>query len=46
MQVGLQAGTALHDPKGTIRDASQEFRRLWAEERDFRQAVSEVLEAP
>ena len=29
MQVGLQAGTTLHDLKGTVRDAPQQLRTLW-----------------
>ena len=40
-----KAGTTLHDLMDPIRDAPKEYQKLWAEEQEFRQAVSEVLEA-
>lgn len=43
--VRVQVGTKLHDLMEIIRDAPNEFRKPWAEEQGFRQAVSEVLDA-
>ena len=43
--VGVQVGTCLHDLVDAIRDAPKEFQTLWEEEKEFRQELSEVLEA-
>ena len=43
--VGVQVGTCLHGLVDTIRDAPKEFQRLWEEEKEFREELSEVLEA-
>ena len=43
--VGVQVGTCLHDLVDAIRDAPKEFQKLWEEEKEFRQELSQVLEA-
>ena len=42
---GVQVGTTLHDLMDTISDAPKEYHKLWAEEQESHQAVSEVREA-
>ena len=43
--VGAQVGNSLHDISTTIKDAPDEFQKLWTEEAEFRRILSEILEA-
>ena len=42
---GVQVGGSLNDLITNIREAPKEFKALWTEEAEFREILSEVLEA-
>ena len=42
---GIKVGGSLNDLIANIREAPREFKALWMEEAEFREIVSEVLEA-